>query len=91
MTLLDRLEGTEEPKIAVHQFMAALGEYKRGAITGPQVVTAFNLSPIEATALDDWLSNLDTNKINRAKIHDVLLLLEDGLYAQAKAILELEI
>ena len=89
MALLDRIIGTEEPKIPVHQFMAALAEYKRGAVTGAQVVAAFDLSTEETAALDTWLSNLDTDAINRDLIHDVLLLAEDGLYTKATVITRL--
>jgi hypothetical protein len=76
--LIDPLEGEE--KLPVHQFMAALAEYKRGAVTGAQVVSAFNLSGSEATALQEFLTNLDSDAINRAMIHDILMLGEDGQY-----------
>lgn len=89
MSLLGRLIGTQKPKIPVHQFMAALAEYKRGAITGQNVVDGFELSEAEAIALQAFLTNLDTDTINRAKIHDVLLLGEVGLYSKEKAQTEL--
>ena len=84
MALLDRLLGLEEPKLPTHQFMAALAEYKRGAVTGQQVVDAFGLSEEETTQLQDWLSNLDADTINRQLIHDVLLLGEVELYTRAQ-------
>lgn len=84
MALLDRLIGTEEPKLPVHQFMAALAEYKRAAITGPQIVSAFDLSAGEATSLQDFLDNLDSVAIDRSMIHDVLLLAEAGYYTKAQ-------
>lgn len=84
MAILPRLLGTEEPKITVHQFMAALAEYKRGAVTGQQIVTAFSLTSSEATALQQWLSNLDSDEIDRTLIHDVLLLGETGLYSNTQ-------
>ena len=80
MSLLDRLLGTEEPNLSIHAFMAAMAEYKRGAVTGQQVVDVFALSPQEATHLQEFLDNLDSDAINRAVIHDVLLLGGDGLY-----------
>lgn len=85
--LIEPLPG--EDKIAVHQFMAALAEYKRGAATGAQVVAAFNLDAIETTQLQNWLDNLDADTISRAEIHDVLLLGEVGLYSQAQVIARL--
>jgi len=82
MSLLTRLVAPleDEEKLPVHQFMAALAEYKRGAVTGAQLATAFDLTPEEATALQNFLSNLDSDTINRALIHDVLMLGEYGLY-----------
>lgn len=47
MSLYTRLLGTTEPKIPVHAWMAALGEYERGKVTGPQIATAFNLDVAE--------------------------------------------
>lgn len=89
MTLLNRLLGTEDPKLPIHQFMAALAEYKRTSITGQQVIDAFGLDAGEATALSEFLDNLDGDTIDRAKIHDVLLLGETGLYPKAKVKTEL--
>ena len=93
MSLLTRLidPADDEDKIAVHQFMAGLAEYKRGSITKADLVTAFNLSASEATALDEFLANLDADTIDRAKIHDVLFLGEAGLYSSAKVKTELGI
>ena len=51
MSLYRRLIGLDEPKIPVHQFMAALAEFKRGKFTGPQVLSMFQLSPAEQTEL----------------------------------------
>jgi hypothetical protein len=82
--LIDPAEGEE--KLPVHQFMAGLAEYKRGAITGPQLVEAFNLSGAEATQLQNFLDNLDGDAIDRALIHDVLLLGETGLYSAAQVV-----
>lgn len=84
MGLLDRLIGTEDPKLPVHQFMAALAEYKRGALTGTQVASTFGLSAGEAISLQAFLDNLGASTIDRAMIHDVLLLAETGLYTKAQ-------
>lgn len=91
MSLLTRLISPNlgESKIPVHQFMAALAEYKRGSINGSHVVAAFNLNSTETTALQKFLDNLDNDSINRAKIHDVLLLGERGLYDMNKVKSEL--
>jgi len=91
MSLLDRLLGTEDPSLPVHQFMAALGEYKRGAVTKTDVVNAFSLSAGEATSLQSFLNELDASMIDRSKIHDVLLLGEANLYTKTKVKAELGI
>ncbi len=84
MALLDRILGTEAPKIPAHQFVAALAEYKRGEVTGAQVATAFGLSQPEIAALGNWLSRLDNNSINREIVDDVLMLGEAGYYTKAQ-------
>lgn len=93
MALLDRLQGGSETeaKIPVHAFMAALAEYKRGSVTGAQIISAFNLSAGEQSSLQEFLDNLDSTTIDRAKIHDVLILLEGEFYTIAKAKTELGI
>lgn len=87
MSLLTRLISPSDPedKLPVHTFMAALAEYKRGAITGQQVIDAFELSGTEATSLQKFLDNLDGDSINRALIHDILLLGEAGHYTESQA------
>lgn len=49
MSLYTRLLGLDEPKIPVHQFMAMLGEFERGKISGVQIASALGLSPAEET------------------------------------------
>lgn len=87
MSLLTRLiaPSDSEEKLPVHTFMAALAEYKRGAITGQNVVDAFELSVSEATQLQDFLDNLDASSIDRTLIHDVLLLGEAGHFNESQA------
>jgi len=84
MSLLDRLLGNEDPKLPVHQFMAALAEYKRGAITKQIVIDAFLLSVPEGTSLQTFLTKLDSDTIDRGFIHDVLLLGEAGYYTKSQ-------
>jgi hypothetical protein len=86
MSLLSRLLGENaggEDKIAVHQFMAALAEYDRGAVTGVQIKNVLGLTPAEATNLQEFLDGLDSAGINRDLVHDVLLLGEEGSYSKA--------
>jgi hypothetical protein len=51
MALYDKLLGYDPGgiKLMVHAFMAALGEYARGKMTGPQIITAFGLDAAEQT------------------------------------------
>jgi hypothetical protein len=85
MAILKRLAGTEQPKLPVHQWMAGLAEVKRGHITQAQFISAFSLSPAEVTELATWASRLTGGSIARDDIHDVLMLLEYGLYSEAQA------
>lgn len=87
--LIDPAEGEE--KIAVHSFMAALGEYARGApgVTLQALSTAFDLSASEQSQLGNFLSMVDakgaTEKLlYRTEVHDVLLLGEAGLYDESQ-------
>lgn len=89
MSLLDRLLSKEDPNLAVHQFTAAVAEYKRGAITGQQVIDAFDLSAAEAISLQEFLDNMDAATIDREKVHDVLLLGVMDHYTKIKVKIEL--
>ncbi len=44
MALYARLIGTEEPRIPIHAFIGALGEWERGKITRTQVVNGFTIT-----------------------------------------------
>ena len=83
MSLLTRLVGPleGEVKLPVHQFMAALAEYFRGAINKQQIVNAFNLSNPEKDHLQEFLDGIDGTSIERTLIHDVLMLGEADYYS----------
>jgi hypothetical protein len=55
MSLWDRLVQADAtgPKIPVHQFMAAMGEWERGLMTRAEVITAFGLLAAEEADLDN--------------------------------------
>lgn len=100
MGLYERWTGTGDgpgaaSKIAVHTFAAALREATRGAVTLPQIVTAFNLDATESaqlTAIADKWTALPTTRQQDAfvtKLHDVMLLAEAGFYPAAKVKAEL--
>jgi hypothetical protein len=52
VALYDRLMGLADPKLPVHQFMAALGEWERGKMTRAQVISAMTIQPTEEADLD---------------------------------------
>jgi hypothetical protein len=92
MPLIERLMGLEEPKLPTHQFIAAVAENTRGEMTNQQIIDAFALDPgeqTEAVALRDRVTTGPTgDRLNRALIHDVLLLAEQGIapYGSAQAV-----
>lgn len=47
--LIERLTGADGEKMAIHAFLGALNEYKRGKITGSDLVDAFNLDVAQTT------------------------------------------
>src|SRR5262245_48330253 len=52
MPLYDRLIGLAEPKIPVHSFMAAMGEWERGFATREIIIGSFGIQPDEEADLD---------------------------------------
>jgi hypothetical protein len=60
MSLYTRLMGTTDPKIPVHAFMAALGEFERGKATRQQIMDGFGLSVGEGTELDTLTAKVRT-------------------------------
>lgn len=87
MGLYERIVGTELPKLPVHQFQAAVAEFKRGKFTGNQVATAFALSAAEKTEATTLLAQITSNAVTAAEVQDVLCLAEAGyLYADAAAV-----
>ena len=82
MALLDRLIGSEQPKIGVHQFQAALAEWEDGALTRAEVIAAFAIGQAEESELD-WLkaryvAAADKERFKKV-LDNVLLLAEAGL------------
>lgn len=85
MALFARLVGTEEPKLGVHQFMAALSELARGRMIRADIVTAFGLSASEDAelgAIIEKVGRVITPSDRLFSIHEleqVLILAEAGL------------
>lgn len=80
MSLYARLLDLEEPKLPVHQFMAAMGELKRGHVTAPVLAAAFNLDAGEQTEAATLFARFnDLTPLTSLELHEVLLLAETGL------------
>lgn len=83
MGLLSRLvqPADNEEKISIHAFMAAVAEYARGEVDPGFFLAKFGVAAgKENGTLTDLLFNVDSGKIDRNVIHDVLLLGESGIY-----------
>ena len=95
MGLYERWLGTEEPRLPVHAFAAAMREATRGAVTQPQLVTGFGLDVTAQAELALIQATWAAQPTDRAKdafvtkLHDVMLLVSDGFYTKAKAKTEL--
>lgn len=92
--LIDPDEEAGEEKIAVHQFMAAVTEFARGApgVTLASISTAFDLSGAEQTQLATWYTNeIATGNLSREVVHDALLLGEGGQYTKAMVMARLNL
>lgn len=100
MALFERLAGTEEPKVPIHQFQALAAEWARGNLTGVQANAA--IASLTGAALDAEASteaqnlvntvptgNTTANQAARAlrllEIDQVLLLLDVAIYTPAQA------
>jgi hypothetical protein len=92
MSLLTRLvaplEG--EIKLPVHQFTAAIAEYKRSAttMTGADLVSKFDLTGGEITTLQQWQTIIDSSPESpsaiRGQLEDVFILGERGQYSMVE-------
>lgn len=95
MGLYERWSSDAPPgKIHVHAFAAAIREWTRGAVTAGQIISTFALDSedqTELTAIQSHYNSLTAEqKVSYAvKIHDVMLLSEEGIYTKAKAKAEL--
>lgn len=96
MSLLTRLVDPQpgEEKIAVHQFLAAIAEFTRGApgVTVQRFVEEFNLNAAEEAQLVAWYTTeVATGNLTRERIHDVLLLGEVGIYSVSQVMSRLNL
>ena len=83
--LVAPLEG--EDKLPVHQFTAAIAEYKRDELLGADLVSKFNLSGDEITTLQQWQTVIDASgdaNTWRAVLEDVFILGESDHYSMTE-------
>lgn len=85
MSLYERLVGSEEPGIPVHQFMAAIAERERGELTRQDIIDMFSIETGDLDELDDVLDKDDSLTAERSfefgrMLHDSLLLSESKLH-----------
>lgn len=89
MSLLTRLVAPlpGEVKLPVHQFMAAIVEFKRNApgVSLASISAGFQLSIAEQNQLQTWYTTqVGNGNVPRELVHDVLMLGEIGLYSLAQ-------
>ena len=88
MSLVTRLVSPDrqsgEIKLPVHQFTAAIAEYKRGELLGSELVSKFGLAGDEITTLQQWQTIIDasgeTASSWRGILEDIFILGESGYY-----------
>jgi len=92
MSLVTRLVSPDqqagEIKLPVHQFTMAIAEYKRGALSGANLVSKFELDAAETTTLQQWQTVLDASGEPaagwRSQLEDIFGLGETGHYSMAE-------
>lgn len=77
MSLYDRLARVEEPRIATHDFAAAVGERLRTKIARSDLITMFNVQLAEEADLDAILVRAAVLGSN--ELHETLLLSGTGV------------
>ena len=85
MSLLDRLRGTEQPKIPSHAFQAAMSEWADGAagFSRATIISGFELTVDDETELDQLKAIYDSANTNAKKqrllktFDNIVMLAED--------------
>lgn len=82
MSLLDRLRGTEKPRINAHGFQAAISEWADGvaAFSRTEIIVQFNLAPEDVAELDALKgiynsANTNAKRLRLRKAFDNILML----------------
>ena len=85
MSLLNRLRGTESPRISAHGFQAALSEWADGApgFSRASIISQFQLNAEDETELDILKVHYDSANTNAKKLRlrkaldNILMLISD--------------
>ncbi len=85
MSLLDRLRGTESPRINAHGFQAALSEWADGAtgFSRASIISQFGLNSVDEAELDILKGHYDDANTNAKKLRlrkaldNILMLIGD--------------
>jgi len=85
MSLLNRLRGTEQPRINAHGFQAALSEWADGApgFSRATIISQFNLTVDDEAELDILKAHYDSANTNAKKLRlrktldNILMLIAD--------------
>ena len=85
MSLLNRLRGTEKPRISAHGFQAAMSEWADGAtgFSRATIIAQFNLNADDEAELDILKAHYDSANTNAKKLRlrktldNILMLISD--------------
>lgn len=81
MALLEKLQGSVEPKLPVHQFASSLSEWGAGETNRAAIIAFFNLDADDTLDLD-WLKGKYDASVNKRefanRIHGIFMLSETG-------------
>jgi hypothetical protein len=88
MGLYERILRVEEPKLPVHQLIAAMQEHRAGRLTTNQVRTAFNLTASEGQELITLRDRVVSGALTTEEVERVLYLAESGMFYATVALLK---
>ncbi len=87
MSLIDRLSGTQKPKLPVHQFWAAFVEYSLGQKTSQDLKDVFGIIDQEDINEFDWLVGKYGASSNKERfvelMHSLFCLAEQNIFNYA--------
>jgi hypothetical protein len=71
--LYERLLGTEEPPIDIHQFYGMMADRRRNKITSQQIIDHFALDATAQSELATLVTRMSKNLVTALEIHEVLM------------------